>query len=99
MIRNQRRHAKGEIERYRTIDDRIIFNRADIQHSNVLIHWIGVCSNVNKPKKLFVHFNAYSSSLELLTRQIFALNQYTINHAVSIWYNQVQKMHQGKTGF
>ena len=29
-------------------------------------------------------------------RTIWAVNQFTISHPVSIWYDQVQKMHQGK---
>ena len=32
-------------------------------------------------------------------RTILAVEQLTIYHAVSIWYDQVQKMHQSKPGF
>ena len=39
------------------------------------------------------------STPELLTRTFLAVNQLIIYHAVSIWYTEVQKMHQGEPGF
>ena len=43
------------------------------------------------------HFNADSSSPELLMTTILAVDQLTTYHAVSIWYNRVQKMHDVST--
>ena len=52
-VRNQRRQAKGEIERHRTQDDRKIPNERTPRNPNVLIHWKRVSSDVNILKKQF----------------------------------------------
>ena len=62
-----------------------------------MTHLRRVSSNENVEKRL--HFNADSSTLEFLMRTALAMNPLTIYHAVSIWFNRVQKMHQGEPDF
>ena len=45
------------------------------------------------------HFSSDSSTPELLMRAMLAVNQLTVYHAVSIWSNRVQNVHQSELAF
>ena len=52
-----------------------------------------------REKQLFSSRPIQASPYYLLVSTIWAVNQLTIYHAVSIWYDQVKKMHQGEPDF
>ena len=81
MVQNQQRQAKGDMECF-AHKIKNIFNRADTQYSNVLIHWNRVSPNANVEKRLFTSM-PIRVVLNSVSETSFAVHPITNFHAVS----------------
>ena len=90
VVRDQRQQAKRKMELYRTENGRIILHERTSFFQRYYPFEMGQLQCQRGQET--VDINADVSTLDSLMRTILAVNQF-IYHAVSIWYNRVQKSH------